>query len=758
MGDDKRHIDLLLLQERCRKDPESYREEYESQQRHFHALLTSARLQPSEPSPRLAEVASFVGAVSHCYNDQHLAKVVSELVMFLSEDGPMMDGDLRRALIRLLGLLRARNAPGADPIVILPLFFRLLQCNDKNLRRILHGHVVSDIKKLAAVGHPSRRALQAFLFTTVTDPNPVVVKRGLHVLVDLFRKRIWYDAKCANMIATACFHSSFPVAIIATKFLLDSASKDEEDYEDDDDDDGNDGGKDPDANSHGRDGRKAAALWKAYNMTGKKSTKKRKRMQRVITRMTRIKATTTADAAVTDSGSGSRSGAAVAALDAMNLLNDPQNFVERLFSDLQTRRRKEPYELRLVVINLITRLVGTYRLMLFNLYAFLQRYLQPSQPEVTRVLAYLTQACHDLVPPDVLHPILRGLADTFVSERSSPPAMAAGINAIRAICARVPLAILDEENSMLPPEQQDAPLLIDLAQYKGSKDQGVVMAARSLIALYREVNPSFLPKKERGKVAAVAVHQGKAARAKAYGEHVYATGVEGVELLQEKSSEDEDDGSDEEGFESSEDNNACEKVSDDVKNGEEKSHKVPAEVTEDNDGSSENGDGNDHGELEVEDEDEDGDSGHSDCDSGTDNEDEATVSKDGSKPEKKVDELKILTDEDYRKIRARQIARSMGESNLVKNSGAAVDPDDIQGPLKRARRTLEERLESVLEGRQGREKFGSRRGLNKGGGSTNKKKLKTKTNAMVIHKRRGHAQQLGRREKQLMKRRKRDYR
>lgn len=721
----------------------SYREEYVWQRRHFQALLTSAKLQPSDPSPQLAEVASFMGAVSHCY-DNDVTSVVTDLVSFLGENGPVVDPDLRRALVRLLGLLRARNA--ADPVLIIPLFFRLLQCNDKMLRRMIHGHIVADIKKLQLAGHPARRSLQSFLFTMVDDPSAVLVKRSLHVLVDLFRKRIWHDAKCANMIAHACFHTATPVAVIAAKFILDCESKDAEDElesEDDDNEGATSGGCKKNTN---RDGRKASELWKAYNMTGKKSSKKRKRMERVINRMSRNKPNVTADAGVSiDKGIGPP------ALEAMMLLNDPQDFVERLFSDLQGRRRKEAYETRLVFINLITRLVGTHQLILFNMYPFLQRYLQPSQPEVTRVLAYLTQACHDLVPPDVLHPILRGLADTFVSERSSPPAMAAGINAIRAICSRVPLAILDEENEGLPSDEQEAPLLLDLVQYKSNKDQGVVMAGRSLISLYREVNPSLLHKRDRGKAAGIAVQQGEATRAKAYGEHLYATGVEGVELLHQKSSDDE-----------SEEDDSEEECPDEIEPVGDKDS--AGKLLGKDDAVDKVGDSESAEENEVEDgqNDEDGeeniDEGSVDDREDADSE-SATKAKVGSGQSfsKKTDELKILTNEDFAKIRARQIAKAMGESALIKNTGDAVDPDDIQGPLKRSRQTLAERLESVMEGREGRDKFGSRKGLNKGGGSTNKKKLKTKSNSMVIHKRRSRAKQMGRRDRQLLRKKKNDY-
>ena len=58
------------------------------------------------------------------------------------------------------------------------------------------------------------------------------------------------------------------------------------------------------------------------------------------------------------------------------------------------------------------------------------------------------------------------------------------LNAIREMCARCPLAMEED-------------LLHDLAEYKKAKDKSVIMAARSLIQLYREVNPALLHRKDR---------------------------------------------------------------------------------------------------------------------------------------------------------------------------------------------------------------------------------------------------------------------
>ena len=130
------------------------------------------------------------------------------------------------------------------------------------------------------------------------------------------------------------------------------------------------------------------------------------------------------------------------------------------------------------------------QLIVLNFYSFLQRYLQPFQKgvsmrsfflisflchaEVTLVLTYTAQATHDLVPSDTIEPLIAAIANSFVSERSSPESIAVGfgdtrlfmcvpnhddrLNAIREICVRCPLAMNED-------------LLSDLVQYKAHRDK-----------------------------------------------------------------------------------------------------------------------------------------------------------------------------------------------------------------------------------------------------------------------------------------------
>ncbi|RUS18211.1 SDA1-domain-containing protein [Jimgerdemannia flammicorona] len=52
---------------------------------------------------------------------------------------------------------------------------------------------------------------------------------------------------------------------------------------------------------------------------------------------------------------------------------------------------------------------------------------------------------------------------------------------------------------MHQPLVMDASLLPDLTEYKSHSDKSVIFASRSLIVVFREVNPKLLKRKDRGK-------------------------------------------------------------------------------------------------------------------------------------------------------------------------------------------------------------------------------------------------------------------
>jgi protein SDA1 len=77
-------------------------------------------------------------------------------------------------------------------------------------------------------------------------------------------------------------------------------------------------------------------------------------------------------------------------------------------------------------------------------------------------------------------------------------------------------------------------LLRDLTSYKTSKDKGVMMAARSLISLYRDVAPEMLNRQDRGKNVSIAMSSGHSVQSVQFGvERGVITGIQGLELLEE---------------------------------------------------------------------------------------------------------------------------------------------------------------------------------------------------------------------------------
>ena len=203
---------------------------------------------------------------------------------------------------------------------------------------------------------------------------------------------------------------------------------------------------------------------------------------------------------------------------AFHLLHDPQGFAEALFSKhLQNTRSKLNLEQKLLVLQLVSRLVGLHKLTVISLYSYFLKYLTPRQPSVTSFLASLAQATHHLVPPDVLEPLVQKIANEFVSEAAAAEIASAGLNAIREICVRQPLAMNDT-------------LLQDLVMYRKSKDKGVMMAAKGLLSLYREVGADMLKKRDRGKEAAMGLRAGQR-KERRFGEEVVGE-IEGLELLE----------------------------------------------------------------------------------------------------------------------------------------------------------------------------------------------------------------------------------
>lgn len=444
---------LPQLQNLIKRDPQSYYEEFQLQYHHYKALLQLFLLNPSQDSKTLQDLVMFLAQVSQSYAEE-MKSFPDDLQTLLKQQATVLHPDVRMVLCRALILMRNRNY--IPPDSLLELFFSLFRCQDKLLRSTLYSHIVSDIKRINSKHKNNKvnKMLQNFMYQMLKDSSPVAAKMSLDVMIELYHRNIWNDAKTVNVITTACSSPVTKIVVTAVKFFLTEGQKSE------DDEDSSDSGSEGTA-------LRQMMVSKQVNKKGKKREKKIAKALQVLKKQKK-----------------KHKLHPQANFSALYLINDPQEFAERLLKKLETCREK--FDVRLLLMNLISRLIGVHKLFVFNFYPYLQRYIQPHQREVTRLLSFLAQASHELVPPEIIEPALRTVVDNFVTERNSSEAIAIGLNAVRELCTRCPLAMSGD-------------LLQDLTSYKKYKDKSVMMASRSLIQLFRTVNPSLLARKDKGR-------------------------------------------------------------------------------------------------------------------------------------------------------------------------------------------------------------------------------------------------------------------
>ncbi|KAK8177867.1 SDA1-domain-containing protein [Phyllosticta citrichinensis] len=491
---EKVEADLANLQHKIRRDPSSYEDDFQAQYRQYQVLFEVFMHDPSSHDDnalvKLRDQIDFVSHVADCYPKQ-TNEFPAQLIDLLSNHHALLESELRDKLVGALVLLRNKEVIDSARLIN-ALFPILVTTPSKSLRELLFTKILSDLRSSNAksTNHRLNRTMQTVLFNLLTSDR--TSPKGLWAVKltrELWKRQIWTDARAVEIMKEASLSENEKVIIGGVRFFL-GGDKEREEAADDDSDE--------------EDGVDIAKL-KHQAGINKKTKKKEKELKKAAANVKRKERKKKAPHPLNFS--------------ALHLLHDPQGFAEALFyRHLQNQKSKLNLEQKLLVLNLVTRLVGLHQLTIISLYSYFLKFLTPKQPSVTSFLAALAQATHALVPPDALEPLMLKIANEFVSEAAASEVAAAGLNAIREICVRQPLAMNET-------------LLQDLVMYRKSKDKGVMMAAKGLLSLYREVGAEMLKKRDRGKEAAMGLRSGDR-KEQRYGEAA-AGGIEGLELLEQ---------------------------------------------------------------------------------------------------------------------------------------------------------------------------------------------------------------------------------
>ncbi|EME85489.1 uncharacterized protein MYCFIDRAFT_202156 [Pseudocercospora fijiensis CIRAD86] len=491
---EKVDADLPNLQHKIKSDASSYKDDFMGQWEQYTSMLQIFLQSPTTTDDngivRLRDLIDFISHVSDCY-PSITKNFPQDLISLLELHHATLEAELRDKIVGSLVLLRKKEI--MDSITLLNTLWPLLVSTpSKSLRALLFQKIVSDLRTSnnKTKNHKLNRAVQTLCYNLIaSDPASPKGLWAVKLTRELWKRSVWTDAKAVSVMEAAALSQDAKVVTSGVRFFLGSDQEREEAAEDSDDESDID-------------------MAKLRHQVGinKKSTKREKELKTAkakVKRKERRKNTTQ-----------------TLNFSALHLLHDPQGFAEKLFQQhLQPSQPKVRLNLeqKLHVLQLASRLVGLHKLTLIPLYSYFLKYLTPKQPSVTSFLASLASATHSLVPPDVLEPLIVKIANEFVSEASAAEVASAGLNGIREVCVRQPLAMTET-------------LLQDLVQYRKSKDKGTQMAARGLLSLYREVGAEMLKKRDRGRDAALGLRAGTNAAAR-FGE-VEGGGIEGLELLE----------------------------------------------------------------------------------------------------------------------------------------------------------------------------------------------------------------------------------
>ncbi|KAG9235212.1 SDA1-domain-containing protein [Amylocarpus encephaloides] len=490
---EKVDADLSNLQYKIRRDPKSYTEDFLNQYGQYQSqrdiFMASPNTTVSSGLISFTDLIDFVAHVSECFPED-TREFPEDLKTILTLHHGELDSELREKIVGSLVLLRRKEIIDSSNLLN-TLFPLLVATPSKTLRTLLFQKILSDLRtsNQKSINHRLNRTIQTALFNLLASDR--TSSKGIwavKITRELWKRQIWTDAKTVEIMKEASLSENEKVIGGGVRFFL-GGDKEREELEDESSDD------------------EVIDIGKLKHQVGinKKNKKAKRTVEEAVKKVKKNEKKKNQPHPLNFS--------------ALHLLHDPQGFAEQLFQKhLHNGKSKLNLDQKLLVLQLVSRLVGLHKLTVISLYSYFIKYLTPRQPQVTSFLASLAQATHNLVPPDALEPLVRKIANEFVSEASASEVASAGLNAIREICVRQPLAMSDT-------------LLQDLIMYRKSKDKGTMMAAKGLLSLYREVGADMLKKRDRGKKATMGIKSGSI-KERRFGEEEVG-GIEGLELLEQ---------------------------------------------------------------------------------------------------------------------------------------------------------------------------------------------------------------------------------
>ena len=433
---------LPQYQDRVKRDKESYKEEFLKILKKFEEQFNIFLFNPSRKIKGFKELLMFFAHLSHLFKEE-TAFIPKGLCKIISENYLTIPHEVRLTIVDSLSIMCKSGI--LSLLEVIPLFFNLMRCQDKILRKRLTDYIISSLTKVNEK-HKNvniNKNIQNFCEKLLEDSNKKLARKTLNIIVNLYQKKIWNDSRTINMLANIAVNAKdIKISSAACKFFLSEYdteqgdSSDEEDLEE--------------------LKNKYKLLGKGYSQKTKKRKAKLKQLMKSIERKEernkKIKTNTN--------------------FLPIDQLNDPYTFAEKLFH-LMSSFQSGNFSHKLIILRLLGRILGRHRLIINNFFNSMIPLIKAEQKDLNIILASIIEATHDQIPPIELESLIKKLFDFFISDVLPPQQITLGLHTLYGIMERCPYCINEEYFNICE----------ELRNYK---NKSVANAARAVCNLYKE--------------------------------------------------------------------------------------------------------------------------------------------------------------------------------------------------------------------------------------------------------------------------------
>ena len=433
---------LPQYQDRVKRDKESYKEEFLKILKKFEEQFNIFLFNPSREIKGFKELLMFFAHLSHLFKEE-TAFIPKGLCKIISENYLTIPHEVRLTIVDSLSIMCKSGI--LSLLEVIPLFFNLMRCQDKILRKRLTDYIISSLTKVNEK-HKNvniNKNIQNFCEKLLEDSNKKLARKTLNIIVNLYQKKIWNDSRTINMLANITVNAKdIKISSAGCKFFLSEYdteqgdSSDEEDLEE--------------------LKNKYKLLGKGYSQKTKKRKAKLKQLMKSIERKEernkKIKTNTN--------------------FLPIDQLNDPYTFAEKLFH-LMSSFQSGNFSHKLIILRLLGRILGRHRLIINNFFNSMIPLIKAEQKDLSIILASIIEATHDQIPPIELESLIKKLFDFFISDVLPPQQITLGLHTLYGIMERCPYCINEEYFNICE----------ELRNYK---NKSVANAARAVCNLYKE--------------------------------------------------------------------------------------------------------------------------------------------------------------------------------------------------------------------------------------------------------------------------------